>query len=423
MERGFFQVITPAEFISLLREFSPLEADQKTETAPLEACLGRVLAKEIAATEDLPLAHRSCMDGYAVRAADVFGAGESNPAYLECMAHLSVDAQPNFELPPGHCAGIATGGVLPPGADAVVMVEQTHHMGDRVAGGSGTIEIRGSAAPGQHVMRQGEDVAQDETVLQAGVRLRAPEIGLLAALGRTRLHVYKQPRVAILSTGDEVVAIEATPRPGQMRDVNSHTICCLAHEAEALPRRLGLVKDDLPALTTALISALSESDIVFLSGGSSVGRRDLTIQALESLPDTHILAHGVALSPGKPTILARVNGKAVIGLPGQVASAQIVMLVLGCPFLRHLGGEAAAFDLSRRPTRSAELALNVASKPGREDYIRVTLAEQPGLPPLATPKTGKSGLLRTLVNTHGLVRIPADSEGLEQGALVDVWLL
>lgn len=412
MEQGFFEVVSRERFEELLRGFALLE----TETVPLERCQGRVLAQDLAAPEDLPALARSCMDGFAVRARDVFGAGESAPAYLELAGEIAVDRAPDFALSPGTCARIPTGGAMPQGADAVVMVEQTHEM-------SGTVEVRKSLAPGDNVMLQSEDVLAGAVALEAGRLLRVPEVGLLAALGLLEAPVRRRARVDVLSTGNEVVPVSARPRPGQVRDVNSLALACLAQDAGAEARTRGILPDRLETLRTALLESLDASDCVLLSGGSSVGVRDLTVAALETLPEAAVLAHGVALSPGKPTILARVGGKPVIGLPGQVASAQVVMLVLVQPFLRHLMGDASAFDRSRRVLRQAELARNLASKPGREDYVRVRLEEREGRPPLAHPLPGKSGLLKTLLQAQGLVAVPADREGLYAGAAVDVWLL
>ena len=412
MEQGFFEVVSRERFEELLRGFPLLE----TETVPLERCHGRILAQDLAAPEDLPALARSCMDGFAVRARDVFGASGGGSAYLELAGEIAVDRAPDFALSPGTCARIPTGGALPEGADAVVMVEQTHEM-------SGTVEVRKSLAPGDNVMLQGEDVLAGGLALEAGRLLRVPEVGLLAALGLLEAPVRRRARVDVLSTGNEVVPVSARPKPGQVRDVNSLALACLAQEAGAEARTRGILPDRLETLRTALLESLDASDCVLLSGGSSVGVRDLTVAALETLPEAAVLAHGVALSPGKPTILARVGGKPVIGLPGQVASAQVVMLVLVQPFLRHLMGDASAFDRSRRVLRPAELARNLASKPGREDYVRVRLEEREGRPPLAHPLPGKSGLLKTLLQAQGLVAVPADREGLYAGAAVDVWLL
>jgi molybdopterin molybdotransferase len=413
VEQGFFRVVSRAGFLDLLRRFPAVDAQR----LPISRAFGRVLAEDVAAPEDLPLADRSCMDGFAVRAADLFGAGEGSPVQLARVADVAVEAFPEFTLAPGQCAWIPTGGCLPAGADAVIMVEFSEALA------AGTVEMRKAVAPGENVMRRGEDAKSGEPALRAGTRLRAQEIGLLAALGVTEAAVSARPRAVILSTGDEVRPVEARIGPGQVRDVNSHALSCLIEEAGGEPKARGIVADELDALVAAIKAALAESDLVLLSGGSSVGVRDLTMQALGRFPDSEVLAHGVAMSPGKPTILARVGGKPFLGLPGQIASAQVVMLVLGRPLVRHLCGDRAAFDELLRPMRRAELSRNLASKHGREDYVRVRLESRPGRPPLAVPVLGKSGLLRTLLDCQGLIAVPADLEGLYAGSEVDVWLI
>ncbi|MEW5771896.1 MAG: gephyrin-like molybdotransferase Glp [Thermodesulfobacteriota bacterium] len=412
MKQDFFHLLSPAEFTALLTGFAP--------TAPEEADLdhlhGRTLAADIAAPEDLPAADRSCMDGYAVRAADTFGAGDTNPGYLDLAGSAAIDSVPDAPLRPGSCLEVTTGGTLPPGADAVVMVEHTADLG------AGTIEVRKSLAPGDNVMLRGEDGTRGDMLLPAGIRLRAQEIGLLAAFGVGRALVHSRPRAGIVSTGDELVPVSAAPRPGRIRDVNSHALACLAAEAGAEARTYGIVPDRREDLTAALARAAAECDLVLVSGGSSVGVRDLTVEVLDGL-GAEILAHGVAISPGKPTILARLDNKPVLGLPGQITSAQVVMLVFGQPLLRHLSGFARAFDPALRPSRRALLARNLASKPGREDYVRVALEERAGDLPLAHPRTGKSGLIRTMVEAHGLVTVSARREGLAAGTEVNVWLI
>ncbi|WP_305045555.1 molybdopterin molybdotransferase MoeA [Geoalkalibacter sp.] len=412
MNRPFLHTLSRSDFCALLRRFAPTAP----ELLPFTTTLERILAAPLLSPEDLPLGDRSCMDGYALGAADTFGASEGNPAYLECRRSIEINEWPCFTLAPGECAWIPTGGFLPPGADSVVMVEHTQDIG------AGTIEIRQSVAPGENVMFRGEDARRDEALLSAGTRLRVPEIGLLAALGITEVLVHRRPRVGILSTGDEIVPVDAQPRPGEMRDVNSHAICALVAQAGGEARRLGIAPDDPRALHEALARGLVDHDALFLSGGSSKGTRDHTLDAVAALPGAQILAHGVAMAPGKPTILARVGDKPILGLPGQVGSAQVVMLVLGQPLVRHLGGDARAFDESRRPVRRARLARNLASRPGREDYVRVRLEDTAaGL--LAHPLLGKSGLLRTLLQSHGLLRVAAETEGLVEGQEVEVWLV
>lgn len=415
MSHAFFQVLSVREVVDRLTAFPPL-ADEPAGLDDVSGLEGRVLAADVAARDDVPLTARSGMDGYAVRAADTFGASETNPAYLDRRGQIDIQKPADFALQPGQCAAIVTGGVIPQGADAVVMVEYTHDMG------ADCIEIRRAVPPGEHVMLRGEDARAGAVTLRAGTVLRPQEVGLLAAIGVTAVRVRRRPVVAVLSTGDELIPAEADPRPGQVRDVNSHTLACLTRLAGGRPVCLGITPDSLDALERALREGLERADVVLLSGGSSVGVRDLTVAALERLSDADVFCHGVALSPGKPLILASVGGKCVWGLPGQVASAQVVMMVLGQPFLRHLSGYPAPFDQLLRPRLRAELARNVASRQGREDYVRVRLEARENLPPLAVPVLGMSGLLRTLTEAHGVVRIPAPLEGLEQGALIDVLL-
>ena len=413
MKHTFFDVISADEFRTRLSAL-PCVA---TESVACSGALGRVAALPVVSPENLPLVNRSCMDGYAVNAADVFGASESNPAYLENMTDLRIDEIATARLSRGACAGITTGGTLPDGADSVVMVEYTQELG------AGTIEIRKSLTPGENVMLKGEDVAEHQTVLQPGQTLRSQELGMLAALGILEIKAFKRPRAGIISTGDELVPVEATPRPGQVRDVNSSTLAGLLTNSGIPSTQYGLIQDDLPSIARALATALEENDAVFISGGSSVGIRDLTIEAILSLPDAKILAHGVSVSPGKPTILASVGGKPVMGLPGQVTSAQVIMILFGCPLMHHLGGDTRAFDTARHPRLPARLATNVASKQGREDYVRVSLEFPPDQPAVAVPRTGKSGLLRTLVQCDGLIRIPAESEGILAGTDVIVRMI
>ena len=413
----FFHIRPLADIITYLEGQPPLAAERAALESPLE---GRVLAEDIVAREDLPQYSRACMDGYAVRAADICGASEQNPAYLHCAGQVRIDSPAEFSVQTGQCAGIVTGGCLPEGADAVVMVEQTLDMG------ADCIEIRKAAPPRDNVMLRGEDARTGAVALPAGTVLRPQEIGLLAALGITQAPVFRRPRVTIISTGDELVPPQAQPRPAQVRDVNSAALAALTRQAGGVPHCAGIVPDTLDALDAALRAALPEADVVLLSGGSSVGVRDFTLAALRGLPDTEIFCHGAALSPGKPLILARAGQTHIWGLPGQVTSAQVVMLVLGQPFLRSLQGRQAAFDRSRWPALPAVLARNVASRQGREDFVRVRLempepADRAGAL-RAVPVTGKSGLLRTMLLAQGLIHIPAAREGLEAGTEVSVLL-
>lgn len=431
MHQSFLTVLSVSDVVARLLSVPPLPA----VTCPLEELALRggmaVLASDIPAGEDLPPADRSAMDGYAVRSEDLFGASEFNPVWLECRGRIPVNVPPAFALDAGYCAEIATGGFLPEGADAVVMVEQSKRLGAE------TVELYRSTFPGEHVLCKGDDVRSGDMALPAGTLLRAQETGLLAALGITEVPVIRRPRVTLLSTGDELVP-PSTPHPeaGQIRDVNSLAIATML-SGRADVRLGGIIPDDADRLIAAMLEELEPSssrepaDVLFLSGGSSAGTRDLTLTALQRIPGMEILCHGVALSPGKPLILARRGSAFIWGLPGQVASAQVVMFVLGLPFIQHLSGASlrspsavGPFDQTLWPSHRAILSRNVASKQGREDYIRVRLDQTCDAAPgsLAIPVTGPSGLLRTLIHSHGLLRIPANLEGLEAGTEVSVLL-
>ena len=414
MSFDFFQVVSVSAFLAQLASFAPAF---KTEQASLQDSLGRVLGRDIMAEEDLPPFHRSGMDGFAIRAADVFGTSETNPAYLSLKGDIGIDRLPDFAIRPGQCARIVTGAGLPEGADSVIMMEYTEELGD------GDIEIRRSIVPGENVMYRGEDCEQGDLVLTAGTLLRAPELGLLAALGQQEVYCYTQPSIGVLSTGNEIVPAKASPQPGQIRDVNAPVIRALVQQNGARAVSFGIVPDDRKLLQHSLEQALEQCDAVLLSGGSSVGSKDISMEAIEHMEQAQVLAHGVALSPGKPTILANIKQKPLLGLPGQVTSAQVVMHVLVIPFLRHLSGCRHPFDRSWWPSRKGYLTRNVSSKPGREDYIRVRLEETESGSYAATPLLGMSGLLRTMLGAQGLVRIPANLEGLKQEEPVEVYLI
>jgi molybdopterin molybdotransferase len=401
--KEFFKVVDLEEAKALASGFPPLSR----ERVPLVRALGRVLAADLVATADLPGFRRSTMDGYAVAAATTFGASESAPALLTVVGAVAMGERAEVMVKPGQAAKILTGGMVPTGADAVVMVEHTEPIDET------TIEVTRAVAPGQNLIEPADDVAEGETVLTRGTHLRPQELGLLAALGASEVEVFARPTVAILSTGDEVVPVEETPEPGQIRDVNSTTLAALVESAGGIPLPLGIVGDDFDTLLDTCRKALTEADVILLSGGSSVGSRDLTLEVIEALPDARVLLHGVAIKPGKPTILADVGGKAFWGLPGHVASAMVVFHVLVRPHLKHLGGERPGFEI-RVPAR---LSRNVASVHGRRDFLRVRLEERDGRL-LAIPVLGKSGLIRTMVLADGIVAIGRDVEGLDEGAEV-----
>ena len=406
----FFQLKTIEEVLALLERFPVLAA----ETVPLQQAWNRVLAADVAAPADVPEFDRACMDGYAVRARDTFGASPGSPAWLSISGEVAMGAVATQPLAPGQAQRLATGGMLPPGADAVVMVEYTQELGDQ------TIEVYRSVAPLENVVQRGEDVTAGTVLLRAGARLRPQDIGLLAALGVAAVPVRRRPRVAVLATGDEIIPITAAPQPGQMRDANSYALAAQIMACGGDPQPLGIIPDRLEAWQAAIETALAASDLILLSGGSSVGTRDLAVAAIRSFPDAEILVHGVAISPGKPTILATIGGKPLFGLPGHPVSALVIMDILVQPLLAQLLGLAGPEPPWRRRV-TARLSRNLASAAGREEFVRVRLRlADDGL--WADPILGKSGLISTMVKADGLVRIPLHTEGLEQGERVEVRL-
>jgi molybdopterin molybdotransferase len=315
----------------------------------------------------------------------------------------------------GEAMRIATGGMLPPGADAVVMIEHTDEVGD------GTVEIHRGVSPWEHVLQIGDDIRRGAAILPRGRRLRAHDLGALTGLGITKLSVFKRPRVGLLSSGDEIVPPQQTPRPGQVRNINEYALAAMAGAAGGIVTDYGVVPDRAEALRKILAQALARNDVVLISGGSSVGTKDITLDVISSFPKSEIVFHGIAVAPGKPTILARARDKPVLGLPGHPVSALVIFELFGVPLLRVIGGENAATVFTPRHAVRARLAENVASQPGREDHVRVQLVRD-GTALAAKPLPGKSGAIFNLVHADGLVRIDAAAEGLEAGTEVEVVL-
>ncbi|UCG14953.1 MAG: molybdopterin molybdotransferase MoeA [Deltaproteobacteria bacterium] len=382
-----------------------------TEEIRLDQALNRVLSEPIVATEDLPSFTRSTVDGYAVRARNTFGATESLPSLLEVVGEVVMGQPPSIEVKPGQAARMPTGGMLPTGADGVVMVEYTEELDRR------SVAVSRSVHPLENVIQPGDDFRAGQEVLQAGTRLRAQEIGLLAGLGRTRVKVRRRPKVAIISSGDEIVPVERKPRFGELRDINSHSLAAMVAHWGGKPQQLGLVPDHLATMQAKCEEALTRGDICLISGGSSVGSRDLTLEALTSFEDSEVLVHGVAISPGKPTLLVRVGAKGFWGIPGHVTSAMVVFHVLVRPFMSYLSGDSPSLEQGQ-PVR-ARLSRNVASKQGREDFVRVRLREEDGNL-MAEPIFGESALISTLVQADGLIGIHRHAEGLYAGESVEV---
>src|SRR5579871_2043832 len=403
--REFFTTRTVAEALAGFRPARRTGA----ETVPLASALHRVPAAPVTAAHPLPGFARSTVDGYAVRAADTYGVSEGLPGYLDVTGAVRMGAEPDVTVGPGTVAVIPTGGVLPPGADAVVMVEYTQEAMP------GTIEVTRPVAPGEGVVRADEDVAAGAPLVPAGRPLRAQDLGMLAAAGVTQVSVHTRPRVTVFSTGDEVVPPDTGKlRPGQVRDATATALAALIAQAGGEAHQGGIIPDDRAALEAALRAALPASDMIVISAGSSVGARDETAAAVARLGPPGIWCHGLAIRPGKPTLLAECAGVPVVGLPGNPRSALVVFRLIGMPLVRRAGGCAQP---PPEPVVRARLARDVASAAGRLDVVQVRLDGG-----IAVPLFGLSALLSILTAADGYVVVPEDATGLGSGTGVDVTL-
>jgi molybdopterin molybdotransferase len=405
--REFFTTRTVGEALAGFRPGRRTAA----ETVRLADALDRVPAEPVTAPHALPGFARSTVDGYAVRAADTYGVSDGLPGYLDVVGavRMGTEPPPDVTVGPGSAVSIPTGGVLPPGADAVVMVEYTQAVLDA------TIEVVRPLAPGDGVVRADEDAAPGAELVPAGRPLRAQDLGMLAAAGVTCVPVHARPRVTIFSTGDEVVPADtATLRPGQVRDATAVALAAMVAQAGGEPLPGGIVPDDPAALEAALRPALTTSDMIVISAGSSVGARDETAGAVARLGPPGIWCHGLAIRPGKPTLLAECGGIPVIGLPGNPRSALVVFRLIGVPLVRQVGGCTSP---PAEPVVRARLGRDLASAAGRLDVVQVRVRDG-----VATPVFGLSALLHVLTAADGYVVVPEEATGLDAGAQVDVTL-
>lgn len=387
---------------------------RETDLIPLEKALDRIVAIEIAAPEDLPTHPRSTMDGYAVVAADTFGASESMPCYLPIQGEIFMGEQPTQILQRGSCMRIATGGLLPEGADSVVMFEHTVPVDDNL------IEIVKSVGQGANVINKGDDIQSGSPALPVGRRLLPQDLGLLAGLGITQVEVFRKILFGIISTGDEIVAYDSTPAPGKIRNINSITLAGQARRLGIEINDYGIVSDHRESFFPAIQEAVAHNDVVAFSGGSSVGTRDLGEQAVATLGSPGVLVHGVALKPGKPILIGLHDSTPIFGLPGHPVSAMVCFDLFVAPAMRKLMG---CIEQSRddEPTVDAILGRNIASAPGRRDIVRVQL-QSSEYSMKAYPVLGKSGSISTLSRAHGYIVIEEALQGLAAETKVKVHL-
>jgi molybdopterin molybdotransferase len=415
----FLRLLAPDEARALLLSYLP-PVSLEPESVKTPDALDRVSAQDVVSDQALPDFRRTTVDGYVVRARDTFGATDSQPSYLAVIGEILMGEAAALSLQAGQCALIHTGGMLPVGADAVVMLEhsQTIAMGASRMG-SPEIEISRAVAEGENVILVGEDVASGQTVIPRGTRIRPAEIGGLMALGITGFQVVRKPRIGLISSGDEVIPPGHSPQPGQVRDVNAYTISALVTKAGGQPQLYGIVRDNFDELMHTAGQALSECDVVVITAGSSAGARDMTAEVISLLGVPGVLVHGIQTRPGKPTILAFCNGKPVLGLPGNPVSALVNSYLFLVPVMEKLLGE-----LPRpRPTVMARLSINLSSQAGREDWIPVKLIRVQNDDYEAQPIFGKSNLIFSLAAGDGLLRIPPAATGLSAGEIVQVLLV
>jgi molybdopterin molybdotransferase len=395
----FLQLVSVSEAVAEIRN---LAVQCGNESVPLPEAFHRILALDVRADIDIPGFTRSVVDGFAVQASDTTGSGDAIPSILNLSGRVEMGVSLKRRIKSGDCIYVPTGGILPEGADAVVMIEHAEQIGEEIL-------VKKPVAHGENVLFFNEDFSAGEVVCTKGRRLTSQDIGVLAAAGCTRVPVVKIPSIGIISTGNELVSVNQKPMPGQVRDVNSYVVASFVREQGCCPVLYGIIRDDREALRSAFSRATAECDAVMISGGSSKDDRDMVAEIIAERGT--VIVHGIAIAPGKPTIIGKYDGKPVIGLPGHPASAFIVLIAIVRHMITAMTGETG----STQRTIHALLGQNIPSSKGREDYVRVAVRDG-----IAMPLFGKSGLLNTLVRSTGVIRVPAESEGLETGTRVEV---
>lgn len=388
-----------------VREILNKNFDHKLEKEEvnLEKAIGRILYQDVISQVNVPEFRRSTVDGYAVNSKDVAGASESIPAMLNLKGEVLMGELASCSIDfPGECVYVPTGGMIPDGADAVVMIEYTEKLDEE------TILINSSCANGDNVVRIGDDISINEVVIKKGTKLRPYEIGVLSSLGFTKVSVFKKPKVGIISTGDEVVGVNETPKLGQVRDINTYLLYSSVLKDEAEPINYGVVKDEYTLLRNVVDNALKQCDLVLISGGSSVGVKDQTIKVIESFEKSEVLVHGIAIKPGKPTIISKVCEKAVFGLPGHPLSCAIIYEVVVKNFINKLQNSRN----EDYPIR-CKFSVNYHKAKGREEYLPVALKSEDNKL-IAEPIFSKSGLITGFSKAYGYIKIDKNIEGLRE---------
>lgn len=391
----------------LLDYFSDFKlADEEVD---ISNAVGRILVEDVYSKVNVPHFRRSTVDGYAVEAKDTYGASESLPTFLEVVGEVHMGKEADVVISSDKTAYVPTGGMIPNGADSVVMVEYTEKLDEE------NIAIGKPAALKENIIDIGDDIRIDEKVLNRGFKIRPQDIGVLTSIGVDRVKVSKLPTISIISTGDEIVDPSEEVKLGQIRDINTYTLSAMAEAVGCHVTKKMVVKDEFERLKDIVEESIDSNDIVIISGGSSVGTKDITSKVINSIGDPGVFVHGVAIKPGKPTILAKVKNKAVFGLPGQPVSAMIVFKVFVEYLIKHIQG----IDTDIEYTVDASFSSNIHSAQGKETYQMVTL-EKDGKEYLAKPVYGKSGMITLMSKAKGYIKIEADKEGIVKGEKVKV---
>ena len=399
-------VKTPEEALNLIITAFPESG--KCESVPLYASLGRIAFENVVSNEFVPDFDRSTVDGYAVFAESTFGCSESIPAILPLDGEVLMGDCFTGTMHKESCVAVPTGGHVPLGADAVVMLEYTENYGD------GTIGILKPCAPGENMIFRGDDLIPGKTLIKKGTLITPHDIGGMASLGITEIKVAAKPRVGIISTGDELIPVSAKPEAGQIRDVNSAMLAALFAKCGAEPVLYGIVKDEKTALENAMVRASDECDVVIVSGGSSVGVKDMTAQIIEA--NGHVIFHGIAVKPGPPTIFGEFRSKPVFGLPGHPVAAYFITQIFVRKLIYKLTG-AKVRDIKLK----AKITEAISSNHGRAEVIGLRLkTTEDGVS--AAPIHGKSGLITTLAMSDGYFIIPRDCEGISKNSEIEAIL-
>lgn len=405
----FLTLVPPSHAINLLyKSFAP---NITAESIPTEESLGRILTKTILAPHPLPEFSKTTVDGYAVKANDTFGAKDSLPAYLELIGEVTMGEDSPIRINSNQCATIHTGGMIPEGADAVVMIEYTQQIS------VSEIELYKAVAQNENIIHVGEDILKSQEMINTGDIIKPADIGSLMALGITSIDVNQRPKVGIISSGDEVIPPHKSPTLGQVRDINSYSLMALVEKFGGIPVLFGIAPDDFDTLFETANKALELCDVVIITAGSSASIRDLTSRVIDNLGKPGVLTHGINIKPGKPTIIGVCNNKPVIGLPGNPVSALVVANLILQPIINSLLGKQ---ENKYPESIKATLSINLSSQSGREDWIPVRLI-QDGDNTIAEPIFGKSNLIFTLSKSDGLIMIEPDSNGISSGSEVLVF--